>query len=163
MRLFRFDPQPPGTRDAIERPLRIATITASCGADAAALIRDDNIATAWECGVGTRPLQLVVELYAESTVTALTERSGRRPTDPTARLAVQTSIDGLFWDDAWEGSIAFPALAGSLSDPLENPATVRFDGRRARFVRLWHTGATADYRWWIAELEITGTPWRRAD
>jgi hypothetical protein len=158
MRLFHFDPQPPGTHDAIERPLRIATITASCGADATTLIADGNIATAWECGVGASPLQLVFELDAQSTLTAITERSGRRPTDPTARLAVQTSIDGQSWDDAWEGSIAFPALAGSLSDPLQNAVTVRLHGRRARFVRLQHTGATADYRWWIAELEITGTP-----
>jgi hypothetical protein len=157
MLLFLFSPeQTPGREHAREVPLRIRRIDASCGTEASPLLTDRNIATAWGCGGSDAP-RIVVELETDATVTSLTERAGRRPADPTARLRVETSVDGRSWNEAWEGSIAFPALAGSLSNPLQNPATVRFDGRRARFVRLRQTGTPANYRWWIAELEITGT------
>jgi len=70
------------------------------------------------------------------------------------RLVIETSLDGLDWTTAWEGSLAAAVLEAAMTAPLEIRAALSFPGRTARYIRLRQTGRHDLFYWSIAELEV---------
>jgi hypothetical protein len=75
-------------------------------------------------------------------------------------LIVQTSVDGVTWTPAWQGSLAGQTIRGGLDDPKSIRIVVPYAPRMTRYIRLRHP-AGQDY-WVISELEVwssnTGVP-----
>jgi hypothetical protein len=142
----------PAAAPAIEAAVRIARVTASCPAAAAAI--DGNAATRWVCSQQWGAEWFAADLGAEiDRVSAVRYTMGESYREFPRQLVVETSLDGDTWEPAWDGDVIAPTIDGALLDPLMAPTTVRFAPRRARHVRLRQTGKD-QVGWALPELAI---------
>ncbi|HZI80385.1 MAG TPA: discoidin domain-containing protein [Vicinamibacterales bacterium] len=132
--------------------VHIANASASCPSAAAAV--DGDPATRWACGEQRGIEWFLADLGAPVTgVSAVRYVMGESYREFPRRLVVETSIDAVTWDPAWDGDVIGPTIEGSLQNPLTAPATLPFTPRRARYVRLRQTGKDT-VGWALPELSI---------
>ena len=153
---YRLPRQTPAPPHASAAPLRIAGVTGSCAAGAAAAI-DGRLDTRWACGPQNGDEWFQADLGATADrVSAVRYSLGDSYRDFPRALVVETSVDGQAWEPAWDGDVIAPTIEGSLADPLRAPAMIPFAPRRARYIRLRQTGKDHLVMWALPELAVLG-------
>jgi hypothetical protein len=137
--------------------LAIASITVSEHPERARLMTDGDLVTRWELGRGQQPGdRLTVDLGRATSVRALELAVGRYAEDYPRRALIETSSDGIAWQQAWSGSGGGPALTAAMIQPTVMPVTfpVHVDG--ARYVRVTQLGSHPVFYWSVAEIRVYG-------
>jgi hypothetical protein len=144
----------PAAVHAAAAPVPIVTASGSCaGTESKAL--DGNLDTRWVCGPQRGQEWFVADLGMPSdNVTAVRYMLGQHYREFPRVLVVDTSLDGVTWDAAWNGDVIAATIEGSLEEPLTAPATVWFPPRRARYIRLRQTGRDEEIHWSLPELAV---------
>lgn len=129
-------------------------VSAAVGTNLGALT-DGDVQTRWDTGRPQQPGDwILADLGSPADVGGVSLSLGRSIEEFPRCLIAETSVDGAQWAAAWEGSGAVPAFDGALEDPVVVPLRLRFEPRRARYVRLTLTAAD-DHRWWVVtELRV---------
>ena len=92
-----------------------------------------------------------VDLGSEQLVRAITVPLRKSFSELSPRLAVEISLDGISWRQAWSGWTGEAALIGALEDARDVPMTLVLPDVHARYIRLNPSPA------WIArELSVFG-------
>jgi hypothetical protein len=141
--------------DAIGERLAIEGLAASCEAAAAMRAADGDERTRWECGPQRPGHEIVVDLGRPQAVGAVLQNLAEYNTNYPRHLLLQTSLDGMTWDAAWDGSVRGLLIAQAIERPGPSlRITVPFSRRQARYVRLRQMAEDQLFQWSIAELEI---------
>jgi hypothetical protein len=72
-------------------------------------------------------------------------------------LRIETSLDGVSWEERWAGSGGAAALAGALLDSRLIPLFFEFEPHPARYIRMTQLGSDPVFYWTIAELKVFGS------
>ena len=139
---------PPGMR------VPIRTARSECAPEGVHFMTDDNLHTAWRCGVHEPVQDVTVDLGGVAQVGAIVNALGSNGAFFPNQLRVETSEDGRTWSEAWTGSPAAAVLASAMAAAREARAVVEFLPRPARYVRLRQLAREGTYTWAIAELEV---------
>ncbi len=70
-------------------------------------------------------------------------------------LAVDVSLDGPEWIEAWRGETAAETIAAAIDDPTGATVSFPFAAQRARHVRLRQLGQSIQ-PWVVAEFRVVG-------
>lgn len=143
---------------AAARSLPIRDATFNLGAFDVKTVTDGNPETFWATQKPQRGgEEVVIELEAVATVSGVSLSTGPPLEGYPRSLAVETSVEGQQWEEAWTGGMAGPAVEGVLRDPRTAESRIGFPARPARFIRLRQLGAHPDYGWFIAEVKVYGS------
>jgi hypothetical protein len=141
-----------GTPGGERRP--IASVSASCAREPAAWAIDGDGSTRWQCGLQTSDQAFTIDLGVVTTAGALVHALGAYRNDYPRHLIVETSIDQMDWQEAWNGDVLAPVFEARVRDPQSIRFVVPFAPRPARFVRLRQVGRDEEWYWSIAEVEV---------
>jgi hypothetical protein len=148
-RIPATSPEAPGLGEA----LSVSAVTTSAPREDAHAIVDGNIRTEWH-DLPQRPGQWVqLDLGIVREVGGVTHTLGEFARDFPRVLAIDLSVDGVTWEEAWRAPMAAMSFRASVIAPLETAMRLAFPGRPARFVRLRQLGEHKNY-WRITELTI---------
>lgn len=143
--------------DNTGRQLPIKSLSASCEALAVMQVVDRDERTRWECGPQRPGHEIVVDLGQPETVGAVMQNLAEYNTNYPRHLLLETSVDNVSWDAAWDGSVRSLLIAQAIERPGPSMRiTVPFASRRARYIRLRQMAADQLLPWSIAELEVFG-------
>jgi hypothetical protein len=118
---------------------------------------DGNMVTRWHAAREQRAGDgFIADLGGSHLVTGVVMMIAGFNTDFPRSLAIDTSLDGATWDQAWRGTTGLLALSGALEDPLRVPMPIEVAAREARYVRFTQLVAEEKYYWSVAELRILG-------
>jgi hypothetical protein len=141
--------------DQLGKRLPIRTLSASCEAPVVMRAADSDERTRWECGPQRPGHELIVDLGEPLTVGAVVQNLAEYNTNYPRHLLLQTSVDNVSWDAAWDGSVRSLLIAQAIERPGPSlRVTVPFASRRAQYIRLRQMAADQLLPWSIAELEI---------
>lgn len=143
----RADP-PPGD----SRP--VVSVHSPCTGEDITRLIDGDERTSWECPGASDVQEVTLDLGSRVGVGAILYSVGAHSWNVPAQLAIDTSIDGVVWEDARSGSVLGEFIEGGLSDSALLGAVLRFPPRTARYVRIRPLAAPAGSVWWITELEV---------
>jgi hypothetical protein len=122
-------------------------------------ITDADLGTRWVCGIKEPDQSLTVDLGASVRVGTIVHALGPAGGEFPRHLIIETSMDGLAWTRAWEGSPAVAVLHAAMAAPRETRAVIEFPPRTARYIRLTQLAREGTYAWALAELEVwSGAP-----
>lgn len=94
---------------------------------------------------------VTVDLGQTEAIRGVTVNLRWRYAEVGPRMLVETSIDGVSWQPAWEGFVGEAALTGALLDQQVVPMTLYLPDPRARYLRLSHAPP------WVArEIAVHG-------
>jgi hypothetical protein len=143
--------------DTLGERLAIKSLSASCEARAVVRVADGDERTRWECGPQRPGYELVVDLGQPLMVGAVVQNMAEYNTNYPRHLLLETSVDSVSWDAAWDGSVRSLLIAQAIERPGPSlRVTVPFASRRARYIRLRQMAADQTLPWSIAELEVLG-------
>jgi hypothetical protein len=134
--------------------LPLVAVTSQCSPERIALLTDGDLATGWGCGIRSPDQSLTADVGVSSHIGAIVHAIGSAGVYFPRQLRVETSLDGVAWSMAWEGSPAAEVLYAALASPRETRMVIEFTPRPARYVRLMQLGREGDYGWSMAELEV---------
>jgi hypothetical protein len=134
--------------------LPLAAVTSQCSPERVALLTDGNLATGWGCGIRSPDQSVTADIGASAQIGAIVHAIGSAGVYFPRQLRVDTSLDGVAWNMAWEGSPAAEVLYAALASPRETRVVIEFAPRPARYVRLMQLGREGNYGWSMAELEV---------
>jgi F5/8 type C domain-containing protein len=97
-----------------------------------------------------------VDLGQPRQVSGAEVRLGGYVADFPRQLAIETSIDGQRWLQAWTGGTALMAFSAALDDPRVLTLPFPFEPHQARLIRFTQTGTESKYEWSVAELRVLG-------
>jgi hypothetical protein len=138
-------------------PLPIAALSSSISPSLLKAMTDGDMATRWHAAREQRAGDgFIADLGGSHLVTGVVMMIAGFNTDFPRSLAIDTSIDGATWDQAWRGTTGLLALSGALEDPLRVPMPIEFASRQARYLRFTQLVAEEKYYWSVAELRIVG-------
>jgi hypothetical protein len=143
--------EPPGEYWPIQRA------TASADDADARLAIDGNVGTQWQVGPQQPGQWIAVDLGVERAVGGIEQAIGHDLLGYPRVLAVDVSLDGLSWREAWTGPTTAAAFLAAVERPREIPLRIRFERQQARFVRLRQMG-TFEGGWTVAELRVFARP-----
>jgi hypothetical protein len=149
-------PPPPTKPSGVRVPL--AAVTSHCSPERLALLTDGDVGTGWGCGIRSPDQSLTADVGTPSRIGAIVHALGSAGVYFPRQLRVETSIDGVAWAAAWEGSPAAEVLYAALASPRETRMVIEFPPRPARYVRVSQLGREGDYGWSMAELEVWSGP-----
>ncbi len=139
--------------------LPIQSVRASCEADRARRAVDGDDRTRWDCGPQRPGHELLVDMGEPRTVGAVVQKMARHDTGYPRHLLLQTSVDGVSWDAAWDGGVRSLLIAQAIERPGPSlTVAVPFASRRARYIRLRQMATDPVATWSLAELEIWSGP-----
>jgi hypothetical protein len=148
-------PVPSATGERLE----VQSVSASCNPSSARNAVDHDPRTRWECGPQRPGHELVIDLGRGLAVGSVVQDLGTRTSDFPGHLVVETSLDGVSWDAAWQDSVRGLLIREAIERP--GPAlriTVPLGRRQARYIRLRQTGTDRELSWSITELEVWSGP-----
>lgn len=135
--------------------LRIADVRAVRDVAHAASMSDGDPLTGW----GDYPQKpdgwVIADLGTTQTVAGVTNAIGDYLLDFPRRLAIETSLDGVVWESAWEGPTYAETFLGFVRAPREADLRFSFEARAARYVRLRQLESFSSM-WRVSELKIHG-------
>lgn len=135
--------------------LPVRAVSASCETANAALVADGDETTRWECGPQRPGHEIVIDLGHEAPVGAVVQNLGHYTTNFPRHLVIDTSVDGIAWEPAWDGSVRGLLIAQAMERPSPSVRfAVPFARRPARYLRLRQTAADQDLPWSVAEIEV---------
>jgi hypothetical protein len=138
--------------------LPLSAVTSQCSPERIALLTDGDIDTGWGCGIRSPDQSLTADVGAPLQIGAIVHALGSAGVYFPRQLRIETSIDGVAWTSAWEGSPAAEVLYAALASPRETRMVIEFPPRPARYVRVLQLGREGDYGWSMAELEVWSGP-----
>ena len=119
-------------------------------------LADGRAETHWAAGASQSPGQWVsVDLGGVHQISGITHALGLSPYGFPRRLAIDVSIDGATWDQAWEGSTVAHAFRAAVHAPTAAVMPFAFAQRPGRFVRLRQL-ASHPFPWLVAEIQVHG-------
>ena len=145
-------PQVPGG-DA----LPVAAVRAAHGALLLKTVTDGDPVSRWVTparqGVDD---EVLIELDAAHAVTAVELGIGPYTEDFPRELSIETSADGVRWEERWRGDGGGTALRAVLADTTRPVLRYPVGGPPAKFIRLRQLAVEALYHWSIGELTVRG-------
>jgi hypothetical protein len=132
----------------------IAVLETSCGSESVRLALDRDDATRWVCPPVGVAQELTIDLGQTTTVAAYVQGMGIYAGESPHYLAIETSIDGTAWDQAFNGDLFEQIITGAMRDPLSLRIVVPFAPREARYVRVRPKRQDPGFHWTIAEVEV---------
>jgi hypothetical protein len=133
----------------------IASIRSGCGG-ATGLARDGDERTRWECLQDAERHGLVADTGAPRPLSALVYSVGPYAWNVPTQLAIETSTDGVAWSTVRTGSILGALIEGGLADADALRAVLPFPVHTARYVRVRPVNQSADFGWFVSEIEVRG-------
>jgi hypothetical protein len=116
---------------------------------------DGNIETAWGSGTSQNgDEEVVIDLEGIRTVGQVVLRLGPNSFGFPRDLAVDTSVDGVHWSQAWRGRPVVETVRAALENPGDVPVSIDIGSTKAQFVRLRQLGLEPAIPWWVAELSL---------
>jgi F5/8 type C domain len=138
-------------------PLPIAAFSSEISAGLLRAMTDGDLVTRWHAAREQRPGDaFVADLGGAHVVNGVVMMIGGFNTDFPRSLAIDTSIDGSTWIQAWRGTTGLMALSGALEDPLSVPMPIEFAPHQVRYLRFTQLVSEEKYYWSIAELRVMG-------
>ena len=139
---------------ALGPPLQVVAITASGGGDPAAAI-DGRTETIW--AVPQRAQEwLIADLGRVQQVAGISIAAADHPAGFPRLLAIDTSLDGQQFHEAWQGGGAPPAFLAIVKSPRNAWLRLPIPPQDARFVRIRQLREDA-IGWFVPELEINSS------
>lgn len=129
-------------------------VDASCAPEGMSLATDGDTGTRWVCGAQSADHHITFDLGRVAGAGGITYALGSLGADFPRQLVVETSVDGVSWLPAWQGSPAEKVLQAAMDDPRTTRIAIPFASRPARYVRLRQTGRHERNYWSIAELAV---------
>lgn len=146
-------PQPPGARPGERLP--IAGVHSDCAGALIPRITDGDEETAWECLETATGHAITIDLGRAVVVGAVEYSQGRYSWVVPAAVDIDTSLDGVTWTSARQGSAYGELIASTLSNARSLQAVLRFAPREARYVRIRPVAAVPDeFAWFVAEVGV---------
>jgi hypothetical protein len=140
------------------RTVSIAAIEASINEDQIPNLTDGSTLTRWETGPQVGVEELLVDLGAAQSISAVRLTLGLFDEDYPRELIIEVSNDRADWIEVWRGGGAGPAFAAAVRAPRLLPVVFDLGDRTARFIRLRQVGSDDTYYWSIAELAVLADP-----
>ena len=140
--------------DALGSRIAPRSLTASCSSELLDYVTDGDLQTRWRCGPQRADQQLTVDLGRGGLVGAIVPALGVFNMDFPHDLIVDTSTDGVSWQEARRGGVLAEFMAGAVEDGRALRIVLPFPPRPARYVRLRQVGRDDTFSWSIAELEV---------
>ena len=143
---------------AFEATLPIRAVSFNLGLIESQSVLDDSRSTIWatpSSQQGNEEIQ--IELARVDSVSGVSLATGPPLEGYPRGLTISTSADGERWEDAWSGALGGPTFEAVLADPEAGETRLGFTPRRARFIRLRQSGASAEFAWFIADLKVFGS------
>ncbi len=134
--------------------VQVTKAQSGCGGGTLGLAFDGDETTRWVCPPIGVDQELTIDLGRPTTIGAFVQGMGTYSWEAPRSLAVDTSLDGLVWSEAWKGSVLAQVIEGAMRDPKSLRIVVPFDAREARYVRVRIDAAEAGFHWTIAEAEV---------
>jgi hypothetical protein len=136
------------------KPLPIRGLTSPAQPENLTHMLDGNRITAWTPGLHQEgDEQFTADLGEAVTVggivLALGGYSGQYPRE----VAIDLSIDGQSWSEAWRGACATRSLSAALRDPRNIGLWFPLPAARARYVRMRQVGQSKE-PWAVAEFTV---------
>jgi hypothetical protein len=117
------------------------------------LVTDGRLETEWGDGPQRPGQWFVLDLGDVREVGGVMHALGEYARDFPRLLAIDLSLDGSNWQQAWEGRTAALAFLAAAREPRGASMYIEFASRRARFVRLRQL-AKHENLWRVAELAV---------
>jgi hypothetical protein len=136
--------------------LRIATVQSPCASDTIGRTFDDDEQSLWECGGPSDTQELTIDLGNATAVGSIDYSLGRYSWNMPGELAIDTSVDGTSWIEAYRGSVVGELIEGGLRDARSLRAVLSFPPREARYVRVRPRAQPEQSVWFVAELAVSG-------
>jgi F5/8 type C domain len=120
--------------------------------DASAML-DGRMDTGWSDGPQQPGQWVKIDLGTVREVGGITHGLGEAARDYPRLLAIDISIDGVTWEQAWMGRTAAAAVLAAIRSPRQADVRITFNPRRARFVRLRQLEHHQN-QWLIVEIKV---------
>jgi hypothetical protein len=139
-----------------ERRMSVARLTAGgSDKDLSNLLADDGRGV-WMSGSPQQGGEyFVADLGASRRLSSIVLEQRGLPSGYPRALAVEWSVDGVGWTQAWSGSPASEATCGALLDPLRVPIRLPVYAT-ARYIKVTQTGRAAKHLWVVAGFAAMG-------
>jgi hypothetical protein len=134
----------------------IASLRSSCAGASASLARDGDERTRWECLQDAEQHGLVADVGAARALSAVVYSVGPYAWNVPTQLRIETSTDGVAWLLVRTGSILGALIEGGLADADALRAVLPFPVHTARYVRVRPINQSADFGWFVSEIEVLG-------
>ena len=119
---------------------------------------DGNLFTWWSTAGAQRGGEwFTADLEQVFEIAGITLGMGGGATAFPRELAVDVSLDGAQWAEAWRGETAAQTIAAAIDDPIGVTVSLPFAAQRARHVRLRQLGQSIQ-PWVVAEFRVVGAP-----
>jgi hypothetical protein len=143
----------------IEGPtIPIASAAATVGSQLLPRMTDGDLVSRWDGRRGQQPGDsLTLDLGSARQVRGVELDIGGYVADFPRTLQIETSVDGVTWEERWAGSGGVAALAGALLDARVMPLVFELEPRPARYIRMTQLGSDPVFYWTIAELKVFGS------
>ncbi len=121
---------------------------------------DGNMGTRWGSGRPQGPdMEIALELPPGREISGVDLLAGRYVQDFPRGIAIHVSPDGTRWETVVRARNIFPFVGwseGRFVYDREGGVQLRFQPKRARYVRIENLGHHGSYDWSIAELRVYG-------
>jgi hypothetical protein len=135
------------------RRVPIASVSSTCAPAGVGRAIDSKASTEWVCGPEMSAEALLIDLGREQDAGGL-RYDATFGNDVPRQLIIETSIDGVSWMPARQGSAWGAAISAAMRNEQTLPMWFPFEPRRARYVRLSRPAQEKEYYWRITELEV---------
>jgi hypothetical protein len=154
---YRVPPRPERTKELSGPEVPVASAASPINPESIALMFDGDPITRWHAARPQAPGDWMrVDLGEARSIRGVRMFLGGYSADFPRRLVVESSIDGVTWNQVWSGAGGGPALAGALLNPQWVPVDIPFAEHQARFLRFTQHGSDPVIYWSIAELKVLG-------
>jgi hypothetical protein len=144
---------PPAAEEAA-----ITEMTSHAGADTLSRLFDADYQTAWITDTPQKGDEFISVVLREARmISGVRLALGGYLSEFPRGIAIDVSLDGKQWAEAWTGDGALTAVEAALQDQKNVEMVIAFEPRRANYVRVRQTGQSADV-WALAELRILAEP-----
>jgi hypothetical protein len=119
---------------------------------------DGNLVTWWSSLNAQRGDEsFTADLEQVFQIGGVTLGMGRSATGFPRELAVDVSLDGTQWTEAWHGETAAQTVAAAIDDPIGATVSLPFAAQRGRYIRLRQLGQSIQ-PWAVAEFRVITAP-----
>lgn len=144
-----------GGAELVGARIPIATVASDClrTEDPPRAVLDGDETTRWVCPPNVLQ-ELTVDVGAPTTVGAFVQHLGEYYWEAPQTMIIETSVDGVTWMPAHNGSVVEYAIEGAIRTPLAATVQVPFAPREARYLKVRVENQIPNFHFTMAEAEV---------
>lgn len=137
-------------------PIPIVAVQSACAreGDPPSAAIDGDPTTTWICPPMNTPMELTMDLGVARSVAAFRQHLGQYTWHMPRAMTIETSLDGVAWTVAYEGSVLDAAIDSALAAPRAASLLLSFEPREARYLRVRGESQLRDFHFTMAEAEV---------